>query len=124
MKVAGGARSASGPETSFAVNFRPARRRPCASVAVAFGLLLAAPPVFAAGDFEIVTATADKVWRLNKRTGEISICSLEGTQLVCTPAKESAAGAVLVKRKRVYYGAWRPFIVVKPMHGAKPRKWK
>ena len=108
------------------MNFRPARLRPCAPVAVVLGLLFAAPPADAAGDFEIVTATADKVWRLDKRTGEISICSFEGAQLVCTPAKESA-GAVLVKRSRVYYGAinpWRPIIVVKPAHGARPRKWK
>jgi hypothetical protein len=90
--------------------------------------LFAAPPAaVAADDFEIVRATADKVWRLDKRTGEISICSFEGTQLVCSPARESAAGAVLVKRNRVYYVAtkpWRPIVVAKPMHGAKPLKWK
>lgn len=47
------------------------------------------------GDFEIVKATADKVWRLNKRTGEIAVCGIEGTRLICAVAQESAGGKAL-----------------------------
>ncbi|MBM3566921.1 MAG: hypothetical protein FJX42_12505 [Alphaproteobacteria bacterium] len=46
----------------------------------------------AGGDFEIVKATADKVWRLNKRTGEIAVCGIEGTRLICAGAQETTAG--------------------------------
>jgi len=49
----------------------------------------------ASGDFEIVKATADKVWRLNRRTGEIAVCGMEGTRLVCAVAQETAAGKPL-----------------------------
>lgn len=42
-----------------------------------------------AGNFQIMKATADKVWRLNKNTGEISVCSLDGERLVCTSSSEA-----------------------------------
>ncbi len=65
---------------------------------------LAAAPVWAdekpivypgGGDYEIVKATADKVWRLNKRTGEIAVCGLEGTRPVCASAQETSGGKAL-----------------------------
>ncbi len=34
--------------------------------------------------FEIVKATDTRVWRLNKETGEIAVCTLEGENLFCT----------------------------------------
>jgi Ethanolamine utilization protein EutJ (predicted chaperonin) len=49
----------------------------------------------AAGDYEIVKATADKVWRLNRRTGEIAVCGMEGTRLVCAVAQETTGGRPL-----------------------------
>lgn len=110
------------------MNFRPAHLRPCASAAVVLGLLFVAPAAFADGEFEIVKATADKVWRLNKRTGEISICTLEGTQLVCAPAQEKSVGrTVFVHRVWAHHGARnlrRPIIDTKPVHGLKAKKWK
>ncbi len=47
------------------------------------------------GDYEIIKATPDKVWRLNKRTGEIAVCAVEGTQLVCAAAQETTGGKKL-----------------------------
>lgn len=41
------------------------------------------------GNFEIMKATADKIWRLNKTTGEISICTLAGERLQCTSSSEA-----------------------------------
>lgn len=65
--------------------------------AIAFALIASAifflgHPATAAGDqanFEIMKATADKVWRLNKTTGEISVCTLAGEQLMCTSSTEA-----------------------------------
>jgi len=42
-----------------------------------------------AGNFQIMKATADKVWRLNRNSGEISVCSLDGERLVCTSSTEA-----------------------------------
>jgi hypothetical protein len=47
------------------------------------------------GDYEIVKATADKVWRLNRRTGEIAVCGMEGSRLVCAVAQETTGGKPL-----------------------------
>jgi len=41
------------------------------------------------GNFQIMKATADKIWRLNKSTGEISVCSLDGDRLLCTSSTEA-----------------------------------
>jgi len=41
------------------------------------------------GNFQIMKATADKVWRLNKLSGEISVCSLDGERLVCSSSTEA-----------------------------------
>jgi len=58
-----------------------------------FGLGLVTPPAAAqtpeTGNFQIMKATADKVWRLNKNTGEISVCSLDGERMVCTSSSEA-----------------------------------
>ncbi len=40
--------------------------------------------------YQIVEAAPDRVWRLNKRTGEIAVCSLEGDHLVCSTSSEAA----------------------------------
>ena len=63
-------------------------RDPRLCLVLAAGLGLAQPA--AAGDFEIVRATADAVWRLDKRTGEIAKCREVGGELVCAPARERA----------------------------------
>jgi len=60
---------------------------------VMFGLGLMTPRAVAeeteTGNFQIMKATADKVWRLNKNTGEISVCSLDGERMVCTSSSEA-----------------------------------
>ncbi|MBC8269816.1 MAG: hypothetical protein H8E36_13795 [Rhodospirillaceae bacterium] len=40
-------------------------------------------------NFEIMKATGDKLWRLNKTTGEIAVCSLDGDRLICTSSSEA-----------------------------------
>ena len=40
--------------------------------------------------YQIVEAAPDRVWRLNKRTGEIAVCSLEGDHLICSTSSEAA----------------------------------
>lgn len=40
--------------------------------------------------YEFLKATEDRVWRLNRRTGEISVCTLDGDALVCTTSAEAA----------------------------------
>jgi hypothetical protein len=39
--------------------------------------------------YEIVRATGDQVWRLNKKTGEIAVCTLRGDRLICTTSSEA-----------------------------------
>lgn len=39
--------------------------------------------------YQIVKATADRVWRLNKRTGEITVCALDGDNLICTTSTDA-----------------------------------
>ena len=36
------------------------------------------------GDFQIVKATETVAWRLNKKTGEIAVCKLDGDTMVCS----------------------------------------
>lgn len=58
----------------------------------ALAVLLPQVEVRAAADeekFQIVKATDSRVWRLNKQTGEIAVCSLDGTNLVCTTSSEA-----------------------------------
>ncbi len=40
--------------------------------------------------YEFLKATEDRVWRLNRQTGEISVCTLDGDALVCTTSSEAA----------------------------------
>ena len=40
--------------------------------------------------YQIVRATDSQVWRLNTRTGEIAVCSLEGEQMLCTSSEQAA----------------------------------
>ena len=41
--------------------------------------------------YQIEKATEDRVWRLNKRTGEITVCRLEGERLLCIQSQEVAS---------------------------------
>lgn len=45
----------------------------------------------AAGNYQIVKATDNRVWRLNRQTGEIAVCTLDasGAALVCMNSNES-----------------------------------
>jgi hypothetical protein len=40
--------------------------------------------------YEIVKATGNRIWRLNKQTGEVSVCSLHGQSLVCATSDQAA----------------------------------
>jgi hypothetical protein len=40
--------------------------------------------------YQIVKATENRVWRLDKQTGEVAVCSLTGDRLVCTSSSEAA----------------------------------
>ena len=39
--------------------------------------------------YQIIRATPNRVWRLNTRTGEVAVCTLDGAQLVCIPSVET-----------------------------------
>ena len=39
--------------------------------------------------YQIIKATDSRVWRLNTRTGEIAVCSLDGEQLICTSSAQA-----------------------------------
>lgn len=40
--------------------------------------------------YEIIRSTEDRIWRLNKQTGEVSVCTLAGDNLVCTNTDDAA----------------------------------
>lgn len=40
--------------------------------------------------YEFMKATDDRVWRLNRMTGEISVCTLERDAMVCATSTEAA----------------------------------
>ena len=42
------------------------------------------------GIYQIVKAENDRVWRLNRETGEIAVCTLLGEMLSCTSSTEAA----------------------------------
>ncbi|TDI64242.1 MAG: hypothetical protein E2O89_04605 [Alphaproteobacteria bacterium] len=41
------------------------------------------------GVYEIIRATENRVWRLNRETGEIAVCSLKKDRLICTTTTEA-----------------------------------
>lgn len=43
------------------------------------------------GKYQIVKSTENRVWRLNKETGEIAVCDLSGSNLVCTTSSDAAS---------------------------------
>jgi hypothetical protein len=104
----------------------PAARPCCAFACLAFGLAFLSPADSAAGDFEIVRTTLDRVWRLDKRTGEMSVCRLDQIEPVCAPAREEPGVAAFVKNRQVVYVVRRPLTVVaKPArraHGLKRKR--
>jgi hypothetical protein len=56
----------------------------------AVALSLAGPAVAADGDrFQIVKATDSRVWRLDRQTGEVSVCTLQGERLLCATSSEA-----------------------------------
>ena len=50
--------------------------------------------------YQIVKTTNDRVWRLNKKTGEIAVCTLEGENLVCTTSTEAVRPPGLTYEQR------------------------
>ncbi len=57
-----------------------------AGLALALAMTVSSPAARATEDarFEIVKATDTRVWRLDKQSGEIAVCTLEGENLFCT----------------------------------------
>jgi hypothetical protein len=58
-------------------------------------LMLGAPPrLFAdSGDgsiYEVVKASENRIWRLNRQTGEVSVCTLEAERLICASSEGAA----------------------------------
>lgn len=47
-------------------------------------------PAIADGKYQFMKATESRVWRLNTDTGEITVCSLAGENLVCTTSSKAA----------------------------------
>ena len=90
------------------------RSKPIAALAVVLGF--AASPLAAAeqplpqsdASYEIVRATGDQVWRLNRLTGEIAVCTLRDDRLICTtstdavtPSKKSYEDLEVAEEQRV-----------------------
>lgn len=40
--------------------------------------------------YQIFKVTPNKVWRLNKKTGEVAVCILQGPSMVCTTSNQAA----------------------------------
>ena len=58
-------------------------------------LMLAASPGISAdsGDdsiYEVVKASENRIWRLNRQTGEVSVCTLEVERLICASSGDAA----------------------------------
>ncbi len=103
----------------------PAVRHRYAFVCCFLGLAFAPSSAAVAGDFEIIRTSVDRVWRLDRRTGEISVCRLDQIDPVCVPAREGPGAAALVKTRPVVHVVRRPaVVVVKPGRHAHGRKWK
>jgi hypothetical protein len=71
------------------------RRATTAAILIALSAVsLPSKPVNAevtdAGKYQIVKSTETRVWRLNKETGEIAVCDLDGANLVCTTSSDAA----------------------------------
>ncbi|MDD9877882.1 MAG: hypothetical protein OXR84_10630 [Magnetovibrio sp.] len=63
----------------------------CLPVALAAALWAGADaPARAADNFQFMKATENRVWRLNKETGEVAVCTLQGERLICTTSKDAA----------------------------------
>ena len=66
------------------------------ALALVAGLALIAAPEAAAqtqtstSEFEFLKATEDRVWRLNRQTGEIAVCTLERETLLCSTSSGAA----------------------------------
>lgn len=39
--------------------------------------------------YQIIHATPDRIWRLNRHTGEVAVCTLDTGRLVCIPSVEA-----------------------------------
>lgn len=59
--------------------------------AVFLAALFAVPTARAADNYQFMKATDDRVWRLNKETGEITVCTLKGERLICATSAQAAS---------------------------------
>lgn len=46
-------------------------------------------PAFAADKYQFMKATENRVWRLNRETGEVAVCALRGERLTCIASSEA-----------------------------------
>ncbi len=62
------------------------------AAALALSFLALSAPVQAqeGSNYEIIRSSADRIWRLNKDTGEVSVCTMEGDRLICTTSEDAA----------------------------------
>ncbi len=61
-------------------------------ILAALALALTTPAAAADADrYQIVEATENRVWRLDKQTGEISVCTLQGERLLCATSSEAVS---------------------------------
>lgn len=63
---------------------------PVAALTIAGFAAVPAPASAADGKYQLMKATENRVWRLNKETGEIAVCTLSGERLVCTTSSDAA----------------------------------
>ncbi len=70
------------------------------STMLGLGFLTSPAAAQVESNFEIMKATPDKLWRLNKTTGEIAVCSLDGERLVCTSSSEAMRPPALTYEER------------------------
>jgi hypothetical protein len=59
-------------------------------LAVLIGGLTTSSTAFAIEKYQFMKATENRVWRLNKENGEISVCTLQGERLICTTSNAAA----------------------------------
>lgn len=74
------------------------------AIGLSVGLLIAIAAAQAAaaggdGDYQLMKATPDKVWRLNRRTGEIAVCTMQGARVVCTASAEAQSSEALSEKE-------------------------
>jgi len=71
-------------------------------------ILIAATPFFSKpataqekDAYQLMKATENTVWRLNKYAGEIAVCTLNGNNLVCTTTAEALSPKEVEEKRKM-----------------------